>query len=209
MGRNELDDGSGSDPTGPCVAIRLVIRTRHFLELAARSLETIHFGPEYCGRALSQREGGEWGDGNECTGDEAPCRRERSETADGRCGPGRGKGSGSCREDNLQGRDRHNRDGIYDFIALERVLMIRDRSAECLADGLPARIFRFEGYVACEGGFAARHDFGNGELRIGFGRGDDGRRNHVPRETARTRCSGMAAERTTSVFELTHLRGTR
>src|SRR5215469_14983612 len=93
-------------------------------QLAARSLETIHFGPEYCGRALSRREGGEWGDGNECTGDEALCRRERSETADGRCGPGRGKGSGSCREDNLQGRDRHNRDGIYDFIALERVLII-------------------------------------------------------------------------------------
>ena len=148
-------------------------------QLAARSLETIHFGPEYCGRALSRREGGEWGDGNECTGDEASCRRERSETADGRCGPGRGKGSGSRREDNLQGRDRHNRDGIYDFIALERVLMIRDRSAECLADGLPARILRFEGYVACEGGFAARQDFGNGELRIRFGRGDDG---HVPRE---------------------------
>ena len=98
-------------------------------QLAARSLETIHFGPEYCGRALSQREGGEWGDGNECTSDEASCRRERSETADGRCGPGRGKGSGSRREDNLQGSDRHNRDGIYDFIALERVLMIRDRSA--------------------------------------------------------------------------------
>jgi hypothetical protein len=146
-------------------------------QLAARSLETIHFGPEYCGRALSRREGGEWGDGNECTGDEAPCRRERSETADGRCGPGRGKGSGSRREDNLQGRDRHNRDGIHDFIALERVLMIRDRSAECLADSLPARILRFEGYVACEGGFAAPR----------FGRGDDGRRNHVPRETARTR----------------------
>src|SRR5262245_13927387 len=33
-------------------------------QLAARSLETIHFGPEYCGRALSRREGGEWGDGN-------------------------------------------------------------------------------------------------------------------------------------------------
>jgi hypothetical protein len=28
--------------------------------LAARSLETIHFGPEYCGRALSPGEGGEW-----------------------------------------------------------------------------------------------------------------------------------------------------
>ena len=33
--------------------------------LAARSLETIHFGHEYCGRALSPEEGGEWGDGNE------------------------------------------------------------------------------------------------------------------------------------------------
>jgi hypothetical protein len=29
-------------------------------DLAARSLETIHFGPEYCGRALSPEEGGEW-----------------------------------------------------------------------------------------------------------------------------------------------------
>ena len=76
--------------------------------------------------------------------------------------------------------------------------MIRDRSAECLADGLPARILRFEGYVACEGGFAARHDFGNGELRIRFGRGDDGRRNHVPRELRARACSGVAAERTTS-----------
>src|SRR5262244_580294 len=28
VGRNELDDGSGSDRTGPCVAIRLVTRTR-------------------------------------------------------------------------------------------------------------------------------------------------------------------------------------
>src|SRR5262249_55372104 len=72
-------------------------------QLAARSLETIHFGLEYCGRALSRREGGEWGDGNECTGDEASCRRERSETADGRCGPGRGKGSGRWRRENPQG----------------------------------------------------------------------------------------------------------
>jgi hypothetical protein len=29
-------------------------------KLAARSLESIHFGPEYCGRALSPEEGGEW-----------------------------------------------------------------------------------------------------------------------------------------------------
>ena len=28
VGRNELDDGSGSDRTGPCMAIRLVTRTR-------------------------------------------------------------------------------------------------------------------------------------------------------------------------------------
>ena len=41
----------------------------------------------------------------------------------------RGKGSGSRREDNLQGRGRYNRDGIHDFVALERVLMIRGRSA--------------------------------------------------------------------------------
>src|SRR5215831_13316565 len=31
VGRNELDDGSGSDRTGPCVAIRPVTRTRHFV----------------------------------------------------------------------------------------------------------------------------------------------------------------------------------
>jgi hypothetical protein len=29
-------------------------------KLAARSLETVQFGPEYCGRALSPEEGGEW-----------------------------------------------------------------------------------------------------------------------------------------------------
>jgi hypothetical protein len=29
-------------------------------KLAARSLESIHFGREYCGRALSPEEGGEW-----------------------------------------------------------------------------------------------------------------------------------------------------
>jgi hypothetical protein len=29
-----------------------------------------HFGPEYCGRALSPEEGGEWGRWNERTGDE-------------------------------------------------------------------------------------------------------------------------------------------
>jgi hypothetical protein len=39
--------------------------------LAARSLETFHFGPEYCGLAPSPEEGGEWGDGNERTGAEA------------------------------------------------------------------------------------------------------------------------------------------
>ena len=87
--------------------------------LAARSLETIHFGPEYCGRALSPEEGGEWGDGNERTGDEASSRRERSETADGRRNPGHGKGSGSRREDSLQGRGGHNRDRIH--LALEAV----------------------------------------------------------------------------------------
>jgi hypothetical protein len=91
--------------------------------LAATSLETIHFGPEYCRRALSPEEGGEWGDGNERTGDEASSRRERSETADGRRNPGHRKGSGSRREDSLQGRGGHNRDGIH--LALERVLMIR------------------------------------------------------------------------------------
>jgi hypothetical protein len=39
--------------------------------IAARSLETVHFGPEYCTRALSPEEGGKWGDGNERTGAEA------------------------------------------------------------------------------------------------------------------------------------------
>jgi hypothetical protein len=63
------------------------------------------------------------GDGNERTGDEASSRRERSETADGRRNSGHGKGSGSCREDGLQGRGGHNRDRIH--LALERVLMIR------------------------------------------------------------------------------------
>jgi len=98
------------------------------------SLETIHFGAEYCGRALSPEEGGEWGDGNERTGDEASGRRERSETADGRCKPGHGKGSGSRREDSPQGCGRHNRNGIHDFVALERVLMIRGRSASAGAN---------------------------------------------------------------------------
>ena len=130
-------------------------------QLAARSLETIHFGAEDCGRALSRREGGEWGDGNECTGDEASCRRERSETADGRCGPGRGKGSGSRREDNLQGRDRHNRDGIYDFIALERVL--DSGSLGGMPRGRCPPAFSGSKATSREGGFAARQDFGNGE----------------------------------------------
>jgi len=68
--------------------------------------------PEYCGQALFHRGGGEWGDGNEGTGDEASRRRERSETADGRRNPGHGKGSGSRREDSLQGRGGHNRDRL-------------------------------------------------------------------------------------------------
>jgi hypothetical protein len=88
--------------------------------LAARSLETIHFGPEYCGGALSPEESGEWGDGNERTGDEPSSRRERSETADGRRNPGHGKGSGSRREDSLQARGGNNRARIN--LALERVL---------------------------------------------------------------------------------------
>ena len=63
-------------------------------------------------------EGGEWGDGNERTGDEAPSRRERSETADGRRYPGDGKGSGGCGENRLQGRDPHGRNRIHDFVVL-------------------------------------------------------------------------------------------
>jgi hypothetical protein len=95
-------------------------------ELAAsRSLETIHFGPEYCGRALSVEEwDGEWGDGNERTGDEASSRRERSETADGRRNQGHGKGSGSHREGSLKGRGGHYRDGTHaDLIARPRCLL--------------------------------------------------------------------------------------
>ena len=69
------------------------------------------------------------GDGNERTGDEAPSRRERSETADGRRNPGDGKGSGGRGEDSLQGRDRHNGDRIHAFVVFERVIMILDGSA--------------------------------------------------------------------------------
>jgi hypothetical protein len=38
--------------------------------------------------------------------------------------PGHGKSSGNRREDSLQARGRHGRDGIHDFVALERELMI-------------------------------------------------------------------------------------
>ena len=106
--------------------------------LAAMSLETIHFGPEYCRRALSPEEGGEWGDGNERTGDEASSRREGSETADGRRNPGHGKGSGSRREDSLQGRGGHNRDGIH--LALERVLVALDELSRDLGDAFGASL---------------------------------------------------------------------
>jgi hypothetical protein len=67
------------------------------------------------------------GHGNERPGDEASNRRERSETANGRCNPGHGKGSGSRREDSPPGRGRHNRGGIHDFVALER------RASPCFA----------------------------------------------------------------------------
>src|SRR6516165_10380671 len=40
VGRNELDDGSGSDRTGPCMAIRLVTRTRHLLSSGFISAES-------------------------------------------------------------------------------------------------------------------------------------------------------------------------
>src|SRR5262249_50701373 len=94
-------------------------------------LETIHFGPEYCGRALSL-EGGERGDRNGRTGDETSDRRERSETTDGRRKPGDGKGSGRRHEDSPQGRGGHNRDGSY--FALERVLVL------CVARQASARV---------------------------------------------------------------------
>ena len=60
---------------------------------------------------------------------EAPSRRERFETADGRRYPGDGKGSGGRGEDRLQSRAPHSRDRIHDFVVLERVIMIRDGSA--------------------------------------------------------------------------------
>ena len=63
--------------------------------LAARSLETLHFGAQYCRRALSLEDGGEWGDANERTSDEARRRRERFETTAGGRNPGHGKGSRS------------------------------------------------------------------------------------------------------------------
>src|SRR5215469_12991654 len=91
----------------------------------ARVLETIHVGPECCGRALSPEEGGEWGDGNERTGDEASSGRERSETADGRRNPDNREGSASRREDILQGRGGYNRDRIQ--FALERVHSFRSK----------------------------------------------------------------------------------
>jgi hypothetical protein len=86
------------------------------------SLETIHFAPEYCGRAVFLRRG-KWGDENGRTGNDASNRGERSETADGRRNPGYGKGSGRRHEDSPQGRDGHNRDRSY--FALERVLVRR------------------------------------------------------------------------------------
>ena len=96
--------------------------------LGARSLETIHFGPEYCRRALSLT-GRRWGDGNEHTADEASSCRGRSEAAYGRCNSGHGKGSGSSREDCLQGRGRHNRDGIHDFVTLDKKQHLAPSSA--------------------------------------------------------------------------------
>jgi hypothetical protein len=68
-------------------------------------------------------EGGELGDGNERTGDEAPSRRERSETVDSRRNPGDGKGSGGRREDSLHDPDRYNGDRIHDFVV---AIMIHD-----------------------------------------------------------------------------------
>jgi hypothetical protein len=53
------------------------------------------------------------GDGDGRTGAEARSRREGSEAADGRRNPGHGKGSGSRREDSLQGRGGHNRGRIH------------------------------------------------------------------------------------------------
>ena len=56
---------------------------------------------------------------NEHPGNEASSRRARSETADGRCNPSYGKGSGSSREASIQGSDRRSRDEVHDFVALE------------------------------------------------------------------------------------------
>src|SRR5262249_25969533 len=63
--------------------------------MGGNHLETLHFGAQYCRRALSLEDGGEWGDANERTSDEARRRRERFETADGGRNPGHGNGSRS------------------------------------------------------------------------------------------------------------------
>jgi hypothetical protein len=76
--------------------------------------------------------------------------------------------------------------------------MIRDRSAECLADGLPARILRFEGYVACEGGFAARKfPVTESSGYVSAAATTVGVITCRAKLRARA-CSGVAAERTTS-----------
>jgi hypothetical protein len=62
VGRNELDDGSGGDRTGPCVAIRLITRTRPVLSgfcdalLNSRDpLLPIRIGEEHLQAASSTR----------------------------------------------------------------------------------------------------------------------------------------------------------
>jgi hypothetical protein len=104
--------GDAANENVPLMSRPAVLRPRQ-QEKLARSLETIHFGPEYCGQAFPPRRAANWGDGNEGTGDEASRRRERSETADGRGNPGHSKGSGSRRENSFQGRADHNRDRIH------------------------------------------------------------------------------------------------
>jgi hypothetical protein len=84
---------------------------------AARFLETVQLCPEILCGSLSA-EVATNGDMEMNTRHEGSSRRQRSETANGRCNPSHGKGAGSHFEDNLQGGGRQSRDGVDDFVAL-------------------------------------------------------------------------------------------
>jgi hypothetical protein len=75
------------------------------------------------------------------TSDGDSSRRERSETVDGRCNPGHGKGSGGYRENSLHCcRRYYPKYGIHTFIAVERVLSFLDRPASAASDLLRLKI---------------------------------------------------------------------